>query len=48
MSEAKEKNITINAQGFAIHHLKPSEVVTTENQKIQILKEQGTVIELPY
>ena len=48
MGEAKEKNITIDAQGFAIHYLYPSEVVTTENPKILILKEQGTVIELPY
>ena len=48
MSDAKEKNITIDAHGFAIYHLYPSETVTTSDPKIQILKEQGTLIDLPY
>lgn len=48
MNDAKEKNITIDAERFAIYHLYPSEIATTTNPKIQILKEQGTLIELPY
>lgn len=48
MRDAKEKNITIDAQRIAIYHLYPTENVTTSNPKIQILKEQGTRITLTY
>ncbi|HRH70932.1 MAG TPA: MBL fold metallo-hydrolase [Flavobacteriales bacterium] len=48
MSDAKEKNITIDAARFAIYHLYPSETVTTSIPNIQILKEQGTRIKLSY
>jgi L-ascorbate metabolism protein UlaG (beta-lactamase superfamily) len=48
MNDAKEKNITIDAQRFEIYHLYPNEIATTDNPKIQILKGQGTVLELAY
>lgn len=46
--DAKAKNITIDAQRFAVYHLYPTEKLTTENPKIQLLFAQGTLIELPY
>lgn len=48
MSDAREKNITIDAQRFAIYHLYPNEIATTDNPKITVLSTQGEVLELPY
>lgn len=46
--DAKEKNIKIDAQRFAVYHLYPNQKVTTDSPKINILGTQGEVLELPY
>ena len=48
MRDAKEKNITIDAQRFAVYHLYPTEKVTTDNPKVTVLRTQGEVLALPY
>jgi L-ascorbate metabolism protein UlaG (beta-lactamase superfamily) len=46
--DAKAKNITIDADHFAIYHLYPDQSVTTENPKIQFLRHENEVITVPF
>jgi len=48
MMDALEKNIKIDTEHFAVYHLYPTQKVTTDNPKIQILNKQGEIIELAY
>lgn len=49
LTDAKEKNLKIDAKKFAIYHLYPTEKINVETpDKITLLDKQGEVISIPY
>lgn len=48
MRDAQERQIKVDAKHIAVYHLYPTDKVTSETPKIQLLFEQGTLIELPF
>lgn len=48
MRDAQERGIKVDTKHVAVYHLYPSDKVTSENPKIQLLFTQGTTITLPY
>lgn len=49
ISDAKDKNLTIDAEKIGVYHLYPNEKVTTsKTEKYLILDKQGEVISIPY
>jgi hypothetical protein len=48
LSDAKEKNIKIDTEKFAIYHIGQKDKITTTDSKIKLLNKSGEVIIIPY
>ena len=48
LSDAKEKNIKIDAEKFAIYHIGQKDKITISGSKIQLLNKSGQIIIIPY
>lgn len=48
LTDAKEKNLKLNADKIALYHIGPNDNITTTDSKILLLNQQGEIIKIPF